>query len=310
MNVYHPEGTLLSSRENEYFLSTPERLAQAASEGRILEARASLCTKEHDMIIDLPFGRAIIPRCEGAAGISDGSVRDIALLSRVGKPVCFIPISTGNTGGYAAILSRALAQKRCMEEYISTLIPGDIIDACVTHLEGFGAFADIGCGISSLIPIDAISVSRISHPADRFYNGMKIKAVVKGRDAGRICLSHKELLGTWAENAALFCTGETVSGEIRSVEDYGIFIELMPNLAGLAEPFPGARAGLSASVFIKAVIPDKMKIKLIIVDTFERSGVLKPIEYFTKESHIDRWEYSVKGSGKNIITQFCETVKV
>ena len=48
-----------------------------------------------------------------------------------------------------------------MEHYISKLIPGDIIPARITHLEAFGAFADIGCGIVSLLPIDTISVSRI-----------------------------------------------------------------------------------------------------------------------------------------------------
>lgn len=60
---------------------------------------------------------------------------------------------------------------------------------------------------------------------------------------GRVALSHKELLGSWEENAALFSPGETVAGVIRSSESYGVFIELTPNLAGLAEPrddvFPG-----------------------------------------------------------------------
>ena len=38
-----------------------------------------------------------------------------------------------------------------------------------------------------------------------------------------ITLTHKELLGTWEENIAMFQTGETVAGIIRSVEPYGIF---------------------------------------------------------------------------------------
>lgn len=138
-----------------------------------------------------------------------------------------------------------------MGEYISKLTPGDIIDARVTHLEQFGCFVDIGCGIPSLIPIDAISVSRISHPSDRFFTGQYIKAVVKSNDGSRICLTHKELLGTWEENASLFSSGETVSGIVRSIEDYGIFVELAPNLAGLAEPKENIHAGQSISVYIK-----------------------------------------------------------
>ena len=73
--------------------------------------------------------------------------------------------------------------------------------------------------------------------------GESIYAVVKAVEPeGRVQLSHKELLGTWAQNAELYLPGETVAGVIRSVEDYGVFVELTPNLAGLAEPCEGVRA--------------------------------------------------------------------
>ena len=62
----------------------------------------------------------------------------------------------------------------CISQKISKLHPGDVIDAVVTHMENFGAFVDIGCGIISFLPIDTISVSRIIHPSERFKNGMKI----------------------------------------------------------------------------------------------------------------------------------------
>ena len=92
-----------------------------------------------------------------------------------------------------------------------------MIDAKITHLESFGAFCDIGCGNVALLPIDAISVSRISHPKDRFKVGDDIKAVIKSvADDGKITLSHKELLGTWEENAAAYRQGETVSGIVRN----------------------------------------------------------------------------------------------
>ena len=107
-------------------------------------------------------------------------------------------------------LSRADAQREFISEYSDKLAIGDVIDAKVTHLEQFGCFVDIGCGVPSLIPIDAISVSRISHPSDRFSVGQFIKAVVRSRENSRICLTHKELLGTWEENTANFKAGETV----------------------------------------------------------------------------------------------------
>lgn len=152
----------------------------------------------------------------------------------------------------------------------------------ITHLEPFGAFCDIGCGVIALLPIDAISVSRIKHPRERFTPDMEILAVIRNMEDGRITLSHKELLGTWEENAAKFQPGETVRGIIRSVETYGVFVELAPNLAGLAELKEGAKPGHLASVFIKNIIPDRMKIKLIIIDVFDEIPQPQPPPIFTR----------------------------
>ena len=280
-------------------------MAEAYAAGTILEAQAVLCNGSHDLIVDLPAGRGIIPREEGAIGIAEGTTRDIALLSKVNKPVCFKIIDMRSSEeGTQYILSRRRAQEECRDNYISRLTSGDVITARVTHLEPFGCFVDIGCGIPSLIPIDAISVSRIAHPNDRFYNGQDIFAVIKSIEDGRICLSHKELLGSWEENAMKFSAGETVGGIVRSVESYGIFIELAPNLAGLAEPKENVIPGQAASVYIKALIPEKMKVKLIIVDVFENARFPSKFSYFIDSGHIDRWVYSTPQSGKNIFTEF------
>ena len=76
----------------------------------------------------------------------------------------------------------------------------------------------------------------------------------------RISLSHKELLGTWEENAAFFNAGDTVEGIVRGIEPYGVFVELTPNLSGLSEPRDGLREGERVCVYIKSIIPEKMKI--------------------------------------------------
>lgn len=281
-------------------------MADAYAQGKILEAKAMVCDSDHNLIVDLPCGKGVIPRVEGAIGIADGSTRDIALLSKVNKTVCFkiIDISYSPDGTPYYTLSRRLAQQDCMEHYINLLEPGQVIAAKVTHLEPFGCFVDVGCGIPSLIPIDAISISRISHPNDRFYNGQDIFVVIKSVGNGRICLSHKELLGTWEQNAARFSMGETVGGIVRSVESYGIFIELAPNLAGLAEPKENVRPGQAASVYIKAIIPEKMKVKLIIVDVFDNTNFPSKLRYFINSGKIDRWVYSTEQSDKTIISQF------
>lgn len=305
MNKYCPEGELFMTPDNQSCIKSIFALQEAMLQGKILEARVLICDNDHDLRIDLPCAKGIIPREEGALGIAEGTTKDIALITKVNKPVCFkVKQILKEESGFTAILSRREVQQECMENFISALTPGDVIPAKVTHLEQFGAFVDIGCGIPSLIPIDAISVSRISHPSDRFQTGQDIFVVIKDISGGRVWLSHKELLGTWEENASRFNYGETVSGIIRSVEDYGIFVELAPNLAGLAEPKEGAAVGQYASVYIKALIPEKMKVKLIIVDVFSGSHIHRPPEYFITEGHISHWRYSSELSSKVIESRF------
>ena len=308
MKKYYPEGILINSTENSYYLKSLFNLQESMNQGRILEAKAVVCDNDHNLIVELPCAKGIIPREEGAIGIADGSTKDIALITKVNKPVCFkvTKIIKDENGSSTAYLSRKAVQEECMQNFINVLSPGDIIPAKVTHLEQFGAFVDIGCGIPSLIPIDAISISRISHPSDRFIPNQDIKVIIKEVSGGRIWLSHKELLGTWEENAQQFSYGETVSGIVRSVEDYGIFVELTPNLAGLAEPRENVVVGQHTSVYIKALIPEKMKVKLIIVDVFDGAKEHKPIKYYVNDDHISRWKYSTPQTDRIIETNFSQ----
>ena len=307
MNGFYPEGTLYNKQENKKHMLSPAALLDAQVKGIVLEAAVLMCDTDHNLIVNLGCMRGIIPRNEGAIGIESGATRDIALISRVGKPVCFVisEIKSDSKGDLYAVLSRKKAQMLCKSYIESEYKTGRVVNAVVTHLESFGAFCDIGCGNIALLPIDAISVSRISHPKDRFHVGDNIKAVVKNVAAdGKITLSHKELLGTWEENACEFAAGQTVTGVVRSVEDYGIFVEITPNLAGLAEPRENVRVGQQASVFIKSILKDKMKIKLIIIDCFE-SNYNPKIKYYNNAEIISEWEYSPKDCRKRITTRFC-----
>ncbi len=307
MNGYYPEGFLWGRAENRAALASISALREAMIKNTVLEGRAVKCDRDHNLHVDLGIMDGVIPREEGAVGIAGGEVRDIALISRVGKPVQFTvtAIARAEGGKYEARLSRRQAQEKCAEEYISALCPGDVIGAVVTHMESFAAFCDIGAGVNALLPIDSISVSRIPHPGARFFTGQQIRAVVRQRDEkGRIVLTHKELLGTWEENAARFAVGETVPGVIRSVENYGVFVELAPNLAGLAEYDDRYAAGSACAVFIKNMIPRRMKLKLIIVDAGVPARADPPMEYFFTGDHMDRFTYSPAGCEKLIETVF------
>ena len=269
-----------------------EEIYTAMQDGSILEATAIRCDAQHNLIVALEGMTGIMPREECALGIDTGQTREIAILSRVGKPVCF---QVQRIEQQTAYLSRRSAQQQALRHLMTRHRPGDIIDVRVTHLEPFGAFVDAGCGIVSLIGIENLSVSRIFHPSDRVRIGQKLKAVISSLDpdTGRICLTHRELLGTWEENAAQFTPGETVCGIVRSVEDYGVFVELTPNLSGLAEQRFPVTPGETVSCYIKSILPERMKIKLNLIDHINQSPASPPpLTYFIESGHLSLWQYS------------------
>lgn len=292
--TYYPEGMFPKSLRADEM--TREQLKKAYLEGTILEATARSATPQHDLLVDLGAVKGLIPRVETAIGIADGTVRDIAILSRVGKPVCFR--ITSIEGLYdpqpSLQLSRMAAQEEALEYLLHDIPTGTVLPAVVTHLDRFGAFCDIGCGNVSLLSIEHISISRINHSRDRFQEGDHIFVAIGSQDPvlRRINLTHKELLGTWQENAKNFSVGETVVGVVRSVKDYGVFIELGPNLSGLAEYREDLRPGDRVSVYIKAIVPERQKVKLIVIRTLPQDVPLPPIHYYKTSGSIQGWHYA------------------
>ena len=91
MNCYEPEGRKIAGTANQRYCGSLEGLREAMAEGVILEGwGARISGARPDLLVDLGGIQGVIPHDEGALGMEDGSTRDIALLTRVGKPVCFV----------------------------------------------------------------------------------------------------------------------------------------------------------------------------------------------------------------------------
>lgn len=293
-NPYLPEGRLLHTAENQRLCASLPLLDAARKQETVLEGQAVWCTPEHDLSVSLGPFQGIIPREEAALGIREGTAREITILSRVGKPIAFTvaDIAQGEAGPVLQ-LSRRRAQALALERLLAAPA-GTVLPATVTHLESFGAFVDVGCGFVSMIPIEHCSVSRISHPACRFAVGQEIFAVLTGGDRAqqRLLLSHKELLGTWAENARRFSPGMTVPGYVRGVKPYGSFVELAPNFTGLTDRTEGLQEGDRVSVCIKGISAEKMKVKLTVIETLPPVPQPEPFSYFITSGRLEQWTYS------------------
>ncbi len=143
-----------------------------------------------------------------------------------------------------------------------------VLQGTIKSIQPYGAFVEVAENVVGILHVEDISDSMISSPKDRYQIGDKIKVKVKSFDShtGRIVFTTKELFGSWSENIKDFKEESIVKGIVRNKDKFGVFVELKPNLYGLAKTKKCVSYGDEVNVFIKKISPETKKVKLVIVD--------------------------------------------
>jgi small subunit ribosomal protein S1 len=155
---------------------------------------------------------------------------------------------------------------------------GTRIEGKVKSLTDFGAFVGLEEGIDGLIHISDMSWTKhIKHPSELFKKGQKVEAVVLriDKEKERLSLGYKQLArDPWDEAIpARYHVGDSVTGKVSKVADFGIFIELDGGVEGLIHV---SESGLepSAKLEEKFKLQDDVTAKIIKVDREERKIAL------------------------------------
>lgn len=226
------------------------------------------CDENYNLHVKMNDGtEGVIPRREIVAVNldKDGLPKTNLCTGKVHK---YVQFKIKEKDGDNLIFSRRDLQEDVLNCIKTDLQEGQIVKGIVKNITPYGAFIDIGGGVVGLVHIEDLSVARIKTPFERIKIGQKLDIVVKyiDRETGRINLSYKEMLGSWEENAKNFELGMKTKGIVRETEKNknGIFIELAPNLVGMAEYKDGLEYGEQIDVIIKKIDYDRKKVKLII----------------------------------------------
>ena len=267
MSIYKfvPEGW-----NNEITKIDSKNIKSYIDNKNILQGLVRECDSNYDLHVKFDEGiEGIIPRKEiEAINLQENGLPKENLCT--GKVHKFVQFTIEDMDEHNnLILSRKNVQKNALNWIKSDLKIGQKMTGIVKSVKPYGVFVEIGGGVVGLVHIEDLSISRIKTPFERVNIGQKIDVVVKciNRENGKIILSHKETLGTWEENAKKFTIGEKVKGKVKETEKNknGIFIELTPNLVGMAEYEEDIEYGQDVEVYIKKIDKDRKKIKLVIV---------------------------------------------
>jgi len=267
MNTFRfvPEGwnnevTKLDIENIQEYINTKETLQGIVKE----------CDEQYNLHINMGNGIiGIIPREEvEEINIEESGLPKTNLCT--GKVHKFVQFKVKELNeNNIAILSRKEVQKEALNWVKNDLEVGQRVTGIVKNIKPYGAFIEIGGGVVGLAHIEDLSIARIKTPFERLRIGQRVDIMVKSidKEQGKVILSYKEILGSWEENAERFIPGTKVKGIVRETEKNknGIFIELTPNLVGMAEYEEGLEYGQKVDVYIKKIDLDKKKVKLLIV---------------------------------------------
>jgi small subunit ribosomal protein S1 len=116
--------------------------------------------------------------------------------------------------------------------------PGTIIEGKVRNLTNYGAFVEIEEGIDGLLHVTDLSwTKKILHPSEILKKGDSVRAIVLtvDQEKKRVALGVKQLEeDPWdREIPEKYRVGETVTGVVTKITNFGVFVELEDNLEGL-----------------------------------------------------------------------------
>lgn len=161
----------------------------------------------------------------------------------------------------------------------SSLKKGEKRRGVVTRLAKFGAFIDLG-GVDGLIHLNDLSWKRVLNPAEVVSVGDEVEVYVIDFDPAkqRIALGLKEVAANpWNKVSDKYKAGDTVTGTVAKLMDFGSFVELEPGVEGLVhiseisedrilKPSDVLKTGDKVTVKILEINKETQKISLSIKD--------------------------------------------
>lgn len=174
------------------------------------------------------------------------------------------------------VLSATAVQKEQRRARLKALEEGEVVSGQVVSIKKYGAFVDIGQGITGLLHISKISWHKVEHPADVLTVGDEVELMVDDIELARerISLNRKILQPSpWQQFAQAHDVNDLVTGEVTAVVEYGVFVKMAEGMEGLlhqnemnlptnAEPADILQPGDTVLVRIVDLDPDRQRLGL------------------------------------------------
>ncbi|MBI2051102.1 MAG: S1 RNA-binding domain-containing protein [Parcubacteria group bacterium] len=239
LDIENEQGMLELSFRQAGHRKAWDLLAALASSGEVVDAKiidankGGLMVKVGNVEGFLPVSQLTVehyPRVEGG-----DKNRILDRLRAYVNQIFRVKVITVREREEKLIVSEKAAWEREQHAQLEKFKVGDEVTGRVTGVVDFGVFVEFGEGLEGLVHISELAWQRIDNPADLVKVGDSIRAKIIAIDNGKISLSVKKLIpDPWKQAADKYKVGDTVSGTVLKLNPYGAFVELDPDIHGLA----------------------------------------------------------------------------
>ena len=223
-------GNLVLSKDKAEILKAWDKISEACETGEPLQGTV-IAKVKGGLSVDIGV-KAFLPG-------SQIDLRPSRYLDKyIGKTMEFKVIKFNKKRGNIVLSRRAILQEersKMRGEILSQIEEGMIVKGIVKNITDYGAFIDLG-GIDGLLHITDMSWGRVKHPNSLLNVGdeIEVKILKFDTDKERVSLGLKQVQpNPWEEAKNNYVIGTKVSGEVVSVKDYGVFVELDDGIEGL-----------------------------------------------------------------------------
>jgi len=223
-------GNLVLSKDKAEIIKAWDRISEACEKEQSVEGTV-IAKVKGGLAVDIGV-KAFLPG-------SQIDIRAVKNLDKfIGKTMEFKVIKFNKKRGNIVLSRRTILQEersRLKDETLGQIQEGMIVKGVVKNITDYGAFIDLG-GVDGLLHITDMSWGRVKHPSNILGIGDEIDVKILKYDSSkeRVSLGLKQVQpNPWESAKDKYRPGSKVSGEIVSVKDYGIFLELTDGIEGL-----------------------------------------------------------------------------
>jgi small subunit ribosomal protein S1 len=256
-----PKGRVVLSRAWALKRQAWEKIVESAKENKLLTGKVVSASKK-GLVVDVGV-RGFVPS-------SHLELTPVADMSPYVGQSFELKILEVDPRREKLVLSRRSlllkAQRKEMQELLSSLKPGEVRSGTVSSLADYGAFVDLG-GVNGLVHISELSWKRVSKPSQVVNVGdqVEVKILDVKPKKKRISLSIRQMT---ADPLSAIEVGAVETGRVTRLVDYGAFVAIgefegLVHLSELAE--------YRVSTPEEIVAPgDEVGVKILSVDTKRR----------------------------------------